>query len=527
METNTNIPKRAYKPQVLKNSISEAILKMGGKLPPQALDVEEAVLGALLVDKEALISVVDILKKECFYPEKNQKIYNAILILFNNSEPVDLVTVVNQLRVNGDLEFIGGSFYLVTLTSKVVNSTNIEYHCRLLVQMAVKRELISLATELEKQAYDYGTDVFELLDSSSQKIFDISESNFKKSVSDVSGLLKVALEELEERSKLKDGLTGVPTGFSDLDRVTSGWQKSDLIIMAARPGMGKTAFVLSALRNAAVTFKNPVVIFSLEMSAGQMVNRLISSETEIESETIKKGNLSQIQWSHLHSKIRDLNAAPIFIDDTPGLSILELRAKSRRLVKQHDIKLIIIDYLQLMTTDASKSGPGNREQEISSISRSLKNLAKELNIPVIALSQLSRAVETRGGDKRPLLSDLRESGAIEQDADIVSFIYRPEYYKMDTYPTDGYPAKDTAEIIIAKHRNGSLGEVRLKFIGKFTKFADLDATPSGDFGSFANISNSKYFEDDPLSLPPQVKTFGSKMNDTPELPDTFDDFAPF
>jgi replicative DNA helicase len=321
-------------------------------------------------------------------------------------------------------------------------------------------------------------------------------------------LMQQAIKELESKKDHKDGLTGVPTGFSALDRITSGWQKSDLIILAARPGMGKTAFVVSAMRNAAVDFGQGVAIFSLEMSSVQLVNRLISAEAELESEKIKKGSLAQYEWEQLHYKIRNLESAPIFIDDTPALSILELRAKCRRLKAQHDIQLVIIDYLQLMSGDSSgRGGAGNREQEIASISRALKNIAKELNIPVIALSQLSRAVETRGGDKKPQLSDLRESGSIEQDADMVIFLYRPEYYNI-TQDENGNPTTNMGEVIIAKHRNGSLDTVQLKFIGKFTKFADMDSNGLPSFGAFPDThALPSEFDASPGTI-----TLGSKAN---------------
>jgi replicative DNA helicase len=793
-----------------------------GKMPPQAVELEEVVLGALMLEKDALTNVIDILKPESFYREAHEEIYKAIVQLFNNSEPVDLMTVTNQLRKNGKLEIVGGAYYITSLTSRVNSAANIEYHARIIAEQAIKRQLIKISREIQEDAYEDTTDVFDLLDKTEQELFDVTNSNIKKNYADMSSLMKQAFVELEERRNHTDGLTGVPTGFSALDRVTSGWQKSDMVIIAARPGMGKclgkgtkvlmydgslknvedvkvgeklmgddstprtvqslargrermywvhqnsaisyrvneshilslkrsrnegkhkkgdkldiclreyldksdkfksnykgykvpvefeekpvginpyflglwlgdghqyssritnvdeeisdfmqeyadelglemmtyqqegkaqnlaitkgsrgkqkfysiqaelrqlnliqnkhipekylinnqqnrlsllagiidadgyyssdynvfeivqksehltnqvkflcdtlgfrtsirkkdasingrkisdvyririsgnidviptkisrkiarprksikdwrstgitieydkvddyygfeidgnkrflledmtvthnTAFIVSALRNAAVDFKQPVAIFSLEMSSVQLVNRLISSEAELDSEKIKKGDLKDYEWQQLVHKTAALTEAPIFIDDTPALSILELRAKCRRLKQQHDIQLVVIDYLQLMSGDTSKSGggSGNREQEIASISRSLKNIAKELNVPVIALSQLSRAVETRGGDKRPQLSDLRESGSIEQDADMVMFLYRPEYYGI-TEDENGMPTSNVGEVIIAKHRNGSLETVPLKFIGRFTKFSDLDA-PGSDSG---------------------------------------------
>ena len=446
-----------------------------GKLPPQALDLEEAVLGALMLEKSALNAVVEFLKPEHFYKEGHKDIYHAIITLFKGSEPVDMRTVVNQLRKEGKIELVGGAYYIAELTSKVSSAANIEYHARVIIEMAIKRDLIQIASQVHQDAYEDTTDVFELLDKTEQSIFAISDSNLRKNYDNMRNLMYRAIQELQKLKEHKDGLTGVPTGFSSLDRMTSGWQNSDLVIIAARPGMGKTAFVVSALRNAAVDFKRPVAIFSLEMASVQLVNRMISAEAELEGEKIRKGQLADFEWQQLVHKTNRLSSAPIFIDDTPALSILELRAKCRRLKAEHNIELIIIDYLQLMRGDSA----GNREQEIASISRALKGIAKELEVPVLALSQLSRGVETRGGDKRPQLSDLRESGSIEQDADIVMFLYRPEYYKI-TVDEEGMPTQGMAEVIIAKHRNGSTGTVKLKFIGKYTKFADFDAPMVSD-----------------------------------------------
>ncbi len=493
-----------------------------GKLPPQAVDLEEAVLGALMLEKDALTAVIDILKPASFYLEKHQEIYKAIVILFNNSEPIDMRTVVNQLRKNGMLDFVGGAYYIAELTSRVSSAANIEFHARIVTEMAIKRALIQVATEIHHDAYEDTTDVFQLLDKTESHLFEISESNIRKNYENMRSLMAQAIHELEERKNHKDGLTGVPSGFTALDRLTSGWQKSDLVIIAARPGMGKTAFVVSALRNAAVEFDQPVAIFSLEMSSVQLVNRLISAEAELESDKIKKGNLADYEWQQLIHKTNKLSNAPIFIDDTPALSILELRAKCRRLKAQHDVQLIVIDYLQLMSGDSSKGG-GNREQEIASISRALKGIAKELDVPVIALSQLSRAVETRGGDKRPQLSDLRESGSIEQDADMVMFLYRPEYYGI-TEDETGQPMQGVGEVIIAKHRNGSLDTVQLKFIGKYTKFCDLDMPGfAGDFPSTGGIPGE-------FDSPSNTIRLGSRANgggDVPPPVDPSDDDAPF
>ncbi|MEL6558205.1 MAG: replicative DNA helicase [Bacteroidota bacterium] len=469
-----------------------------GKIPPQALELEEAVLGALMLERDALTTVIDILKPDSFYRDAHKLIYEAIVQLFNNSEPVDILTVISQLRKDGKLELVGGSYAVTELTKKINSAANIEFHARIISENSIKRELIRISTEIQQEAYEDTTDVFQLLDKTEASLFEVSESHIRKNYSDMRSLMHEAIMELEEKKHQKDGLTGVPSGFTALDRVTSGWQPSDLIIIAARPAMGKTAFVVSAMRNAAVDFSRGVAIFSLEMSSVQLVNRMISAEAELDSEKIKKGTLADYEWEQLVHKTSKLTEAPIYIDDTPGLSILELRAKCRRLKAQHDIQMIIIDYLQLMSGDNSKGG-GNREQEIASISRALKGIAKELNVPVIALSQLSRAVETRGGDKRPQLSDLRESGSIEQDADMVMFLYRPEYYGI-TEDENGMPTQGVGEVIIAKHRNGSLETVPLKFIGRFTRFADLDNTPAGLEG-FPSVGIPSEFANNTITMP--------------------------
>lgn len=825
-----------------------------GKLPPQAVDLEEAVLGALMLEKDALTTVIDILKPESFYKESHQLIYESILQLFDNSEPIDLLTVTNRLRKNANLEKVGGAFYISGLTQRVNSAANIEFHARIVSEQAIKRELINIASEIETEAYEDTTDTFTLLDKMEQRIFGVSEANIRKNYADMRSIMREAISDLESKKLRQDGLTGVPTGFSALDRITSGWQKSDLVIIAARPGMGKclgkgtkvlmfdgtlkkvedvrfgdllmgddstprkvlsiargrermywirqnkgmdyrvneshilslkrsrseychkngdvlnisvkdylkksdkfksnykgykvavefsekklpidpyfiglwlgdgdtntarittedaevlnalevyankicdeghlatvstyayqgkcpqyaitkgsrggfrhfslqeelrrmnllgakhiprdyltnstenrlhllaglidsdghylvqsngyeitqskkhlayqikylcdslgfrtsirkkrasissigyesevyrvrfygdvdripvkvgrkkakfwnskvnwqvtgirveydkvddyygfeidgnrlflledmtvthnTAFILSALRNAAVDFGHSVAIFSLEMSAVQLANRLISAEAQLESEKIKKGSLADYEWEQLYHKTTGLTEASIFIDDTPALSIRELRSKCRRLKAQHNIELIVVDYLQLMSGDSSKNNSGNREQEIASISRAMKNLAKELDVPVIALSQLSRAVESRGGDKRPQLSDLRESGSIEQDADMVMFLYRPDYYGFSE-DENGQPVQGTGEVIIAKHRNGALDTIRLKFIGKFTKFTNLDGdTFDPGYGNqlvSSNMSNE-------FNESSNIVTFGSRAN---------------
>jgi replicative DNA helicase len=481
-----------------------------GKIPPQAVDLEEAVIGAMLIDKKGVDEVIDILQPEAFYKEANQHIFTAIHALFETSEPIDLLTVSAQLRKMGLLEKVGGDFYLVQLSKKVSTSAHIEFHARIILQKFIQRSLIKISNEIIEDAFKESIDVFDLLDVAESKLYDVTQGNIKKSSETAQNLVIQAKKRIEEIAK-RDGLSGVATGFEKLDALTSGWQPSDLIIIAARPGMGKTALTLSMARNIAVTKQTPVAFFSLEMSSVQLITRLISSETGLSSEKLRTGKLASHEWEQLNVKVGDLERAPLFIDDTPSLSIFDLRAKARRLSSQHGIKLIVVDYLQLMTAGTSNKS-GNREQEISTISRNLKALAKELNIPVIALSQLSRAVETRGGTKRPLLSDLRESGAIEQDADIVSFIYRPEYYGIDEWDDDERtPSEGQAEFIVAKHRNGGLDNIRLKFIGNLGKFDNLESFDSPfEFQSKMNESPIN-----PSSLPNLNDAFGDSDDDMP------------
>lgn len=464
--------------KVFRRPLEAPAMVEGGKLTPQAPELEEAVLGALMLDREAVNDTIDILKPESFYKDVNRRIFESILMLFQRSEPIDILTVTNELRQRGELDLVGGPYYISQLTNRVASAANIEFHARIIAQKHILRELIRISSETIKNAYDETTDVFTLLDNTERDLFSIAEGNIRKNYDKMSALLQEAIEQIQSAKDHKDGVSGVPSGFTDLDRITSGWQRSDLIIIAARPGMGKTAFVLSMARNVAVDFKRPIGIFSLEMSSLQLVNRLIASETEIASDKLRKGTLAEHEFQQLHARIGKLSEAPIFIDDTPGLSIFELRAKARRLVSQQKVEIIVIDYLQLMTAGGDNK-TGNREQEISSISRSIKGLAKELNVPIIALSQLSRAVETRGGDKRPMLSDLRESGAIEQDADLVAFIYRPEYYKL-TEDDDGNSTIGIGEIIVAKHRNGALDSVRLRFVPNLAKFTNLETYDYND-----------------------------------------------
>jgi replicative DNA helicase len=486
-----------------------------GKIPPQAIDLEEVVLGAMMIDKKGVDEVIDILSPEAFYKEAHQHIFEAILKLFRGSEPVDLLTVSSQLKKDEKLDVIGGDFYLISLTQRVSSSAHIEFHARIILQKYIQRSLIKISNEIIEQAYDETIDVFDLLDDSEAKLYEVTQGNVKKSTETAQSLVIQAKKKIQDIAN-KEGLSGIPSGFDKLDKLTSGWQPSDLIIVAARPGMGKTALTLSMARNIAVNANIPVAFFSLEMSSVQLITRLISSETGLSSEKLRTGNLQKHEWEQLNVKVKALEEAPLYIDDTPSLSIFDLRAKARRLASQYGIRLIVVDYLQLMTAGGGQKG-GNREQEISTISRNLKALAKELDVPVIALSQLSRAVETRGGSKRPLLSDLRESGAIEQDADIVSFIYRPEYYKIDEWDDDERsPTEGQAEFIVAKHRNGGLENIRLKFIGHLGKFDNLDdfETPFGEFHSKMNAAaNDDTFK--PSSLPSPDEAFGSDGDDVP------------
>jgi replicative DNA helicase len=491
---------------------SQVISLEKGKMPPQAIELEEVVLGALMIDKKGVDEVIDILHPDVFYKPAHQYIFEAIFSLFENSQPVDLLTVSAQLKKDGKLELAGGEFYLIQLTQKVSSSAHIEFHARIVLQKFIQRSLIKISSEIIEASYDESTDVFDLLDTAESKLYEVTQGNIKRSSETAQNLVIQAKKRIEEIAN-KEGLSGVPSGFHKLDKLTSGWQPSDLIIIAARPGMGKTALTLSMARNIAVEHNIPVAFFSLEMSSVQLITRLISSETHLSSEKLRTGNLEKYEWEQLNVKVKSLEKAPLFIDDTPSLSIFDLRAKARRLSSQHGIKLIVVDYLQLMTAGGSQKG-GNREQEISTISRNLKALAKELNIPVIALSQLSRAVETRGGSKRPLLSDLRESGAIEQDADIVSFIYRPEYYKIDEWDDDEHtPTAGQAEFIVAKHRNGGLDEIRLKFIGNLGKFESLDhdEMPTEIVSRMNDAANDDTFKTS--DFPSADEAFGSSMND--------------
>ena len=445
----------------------------GGRIPPQAVEIERAVLGAMLIEKEAIPRVIEILPPDAFYTAQHQRIYDAIVALFERGDPADIITVGQELRRHGTIKQVGGDAYITELTEHVASAANVEYHARIITEKSLLRKLIETMTEHVGDAYDPSADAFELLDQVESDIFRISDTQLRRAATSMNDVLKETLSNLEAIHGRESGITGVPTGFRALDALTGGWQKSDLVIIAARPSMGKTAFALAMGRNAALHPKEPVgvAIFSLEMSSGQLAQRLLTSEARVDAQAARTGRLSDDDWPKLARAAGRLSSAPIFIDDTPGLSILELRAKARRLKAEHDIGLVVVDYLQLMHGTAAVRN-ANREQEIAQISRSLKSLAKEINVPVIALSQLSRAVETRGGDRRPQLSDLRESGSIEQDADVVAFIYRAERYGI-TVDEHGNSTEGLAEIIIGKQRNGPVGEVRLAFVHQHARFENL------------------------------------------------------
>jgi replicative DNA helicase len=443
-----------------------------GLVPPQATDLEEAVLGACLLEREAVSSVIDILTADCFYKEQNGIVYSAILDLYKNSKPIDILTITQKIKADGKLEVVGGAYYITSLTNRIASSANIEYHARIVMEHFLKRELIRIGIESIKEAYDTQSDVFDVYQNNVQHLEQTLTSVMKY---DVSSVAQIHNELLAESIKVvQSGVkSGVPTGFRNLDNFTNGWQKSDLIIVAGRPGMGKSVCALAFALNPAIQENIPTAIFSLEMSKEQVVGRAQSNLSGIGSSNIVKKLLTMEDIRTIDARCQGLNTAPIYIDDTPALSVMELKGKARKLVRDKGVRLIVIDYLQLMVADVGK---GNREQEISKISQGLKALAKELNIPIIALAQLSRAVEARGGDKKPLLSDLRESGSIEQDADMVLFTYRPEYYTIDSYELNGETMNTEGLmcLIVAKHRAGSLGELRFGFNGDLTKLENYD-----------------------------------------------------
>ncbi len=489
----------------------EQAFELNGKIPPQALDLEEAVLGGLLLDQDAITNSIDIIREEYFYTPEHREIFLAIKQLFYDGSPVDILTVVEQLKKNGTLDMVGGAYKISTLTSRVTSGAHIEYHARILSEKFIQRELIRVSTETIKDAFEETTDVVELLDKTETSLMDISDKNFRSDFQTLDSLLYEAQKEIEAAQKSEGITSGIPSGFRDLDSLTTGFHKGTLIVLAARPAMGKTALALSMVRNMAVDFNIPVAFFSLEMTALELTMRLISSEVEISGDRLKKGDqLRADEVERLQQNITRLSKAPIYIDDTPQLKIFELRAKCRRLKQKYDIKMVFIDYLQLMSGSSEIRG-GNREQEISTISRQLKALSKELSIPILALAQLSRAVETRGGTKKPMLSDLRESGAIEQDADIVMFIYRPEYYGITEGDEKG-PTVGMADILVQKHRSGPVGEVRLRFENRFARFLNRDFL--SDSPMLDTMGRNINFDSE--GRPNAIVS--SKMNDDDDLP---------
>lgn len=493
-----------------------------GRLQPQELEFEKSVLGALLLEKDAYSLISDILTPESFYDPRNQKVYSAISKLHVAQHPVDILTVVEQLRTDGTFDEVGGVAYLSSLTQNIVSSSHIEYHARVIAQKSTARELISYSANVQDKAFDPTQDIDELMQEAEGSLFKLSQKKLKKDYQQIDSVITEAYEMLHKAAERTDGMSGIASGFHALDRMTSGWQNSDLVILAARPAMGKTAFALSMAKNIAVDQNIPVALFSLEMSNVQLINRVIVNTCEIKGEKIKSGQLEDYEWAQLDNKIKDLIGKPMFVDDTPSLSVFELRTKARRLVKEHGVRLIMIDYLQLM--NASGMSFGSRQEEVSTISRSLKGLAKELNIPILALSQLNRGVENRPGgenaldSKRPQLSDLRESGAIEQDADMVIFIHRPEYYSLNK-DENGNDLRGKAVIIIAKHRNGAVGDVLLNFKGQYARFENQDEEtttplPGEDFNDISrselsptgedynSINRDNPFESSTTELPP-------------------------
>lgn len=497
-----------------------------GKVPPQARDLEEAILGAIMLDKNAFDTASELLKSQCFYVDAHQRIFSAMIGLQQKNMPIDILTVVEELRKRDELDIVGGPYYVTKLTNAVVSSAHIDAHCKILVQKFIQRELIRLSGEVIGEAYEDSADAFDLLDDAESKLFDLTNSFVKGNYQEVGNVLVEAVNRIEELRNKKEDLSGIPSGFKELDAVTSGWQKTDLVIIAARPAVGKTAFALNLARNAAMNPNNPtgVGVFSLEMSNTQLVQRILSAQSEVHMEKISRGKLEDSEMEQLYSRgVKALSEAPIYLDDTPALNVFELRAKCRRMVNKHKVGMIIIDYLQLMSGGGENKSM-NREQEISGISRALKGLAKELKVPVLALSQLSRAVESRKeGNKIPQLSDLRESGAIEQDADMVIFIYRPEYYEINSDEM-GQSVKGETHIKIAKHRNGSLETVKLKARLHIQKFVDWDADDEDFGGGLPNYGGFKPLgpQEDGMNAGAFISK-SSKMNDINSFDEGFDD----
>ena len=441
------------------------------RVPPQSIEAEESVLGAMLLDNRAVSKVIEILNEDAFYRENHRIIYNAMIWLFNENEPIDQLTVMEKLKKDKNLESIGGAYYLAELADRSPTAANVQFPAKIVLEKYILRKLIQTTGSIAERAYECREGVTDLLEEAEQDVFKLSESRLRDGFQSIDPILHDTFERIEKLHDIEGGVTGIPSGFADLDNLTSGFQQSDLVIVAGRPSMGKTALALTMARNAAVEHNVPVGFFSLEMSNYQLSLRLLTAEARVNAHKVRSGKLSKEEWKMMSIGVGRLAEAPIFIDDKAGISVLEIRAKARRLKTEQNVGLIVVDYLQLI---APPKGANNREQEISIISRSLKALAKELEVPVVALSQLSREVEKRGKEKRPVLSDLRESGAIEQDADVVMFVYRPEMYGI-TEDKDGNSLEGVTEVIIGKQRNGPTGIAKMAFIREYAKFENLAA----------------------------------------------------
>ena len=499
-----------------------------GKLPPQALEMEEAILGAIMIEKNAFDTISDFLKPECFYSEAHQTIFESFLSLNNAGKSIDILTVVEELKKMEKLDIVGGSYYIAKLTNTVISSAHLETHARIVLQKFIQRELIRISGEIISIAFEDSTDVFDLLDESEGKIFNITNHYLKKNFVDIGSALLMSMNRIEELRTKKEDISGITSGFQSIDQVTFGWQPTDLIILAARPSVGKTAFALNLALNAALDARGGVAVgfFSLEMSVSQLIMRVLSAVSEVPMNRISRGNLEDYEFTQLTVKgLNRLEKANIFIDETAALNIFEFRAKARRMVNRHKVKIILIDYLQLMSGSQNNKN-GNREQEISNISRNLKALAKELRVPIIALSQLSRAVETRKeSNKMPQLSDLRESGAIEQDADLVMFLYRPEYYEVNQNE-HGESIQGQVVLRIAKHRNGSLADIELRArldIQKFEEWIDVSTNQNNTgklkpLKSILNNTDQNQENGGKVYIQMQSKMNNSEMDEEEQAP---------
>lgn len=515
MAGTSKTSKRAPQTTIIKVGANEA-----GKLPPQAQELEDSVIGALMIEKDAYGTVADLLRPEVFYKDQNRMVFEAIRELAAKDQPIDVMTVGEKMKTQGTLEKAGGLVYLADLSRRVASAAHLRYHAQIIAQKATARDLIAMAAQIEEKAYDETQDIDDLMQEAEAGIFEITQRSQKRDVTQIDPVIEEAFKRMEKAAQNTGSISGIPSGFNALDKITSGWQTPDLVIIAARPAMGKTAFVLSMAKHMAIDREIPTAIFSLEMSNVQLVNRLIMNVCEIEGEKIKTGKMSKADSQKLNTKINIMKGKPLYMDDTPSLSIFELRSKARKLVHDHGVRIIIIDYLQLM--NAQGSSFGSREQEVSIISRGLKGLAKELDIPIIALSQLNRGVEARTGieGKTPQLSDLRESGAIEQDADMVCFIHRPEYYHIYTDEKSAKDLRGLAQIIVAKHRNGATDSIWLRFRGKYAKFQNEDEaidpdelnTPMIPDGGGMSIQSSMNSAMGAVSFGQQMNADGASIN---------------